>query len=246
LKTEDKNLLQKYADNQPILFALIITAIFFTFILITALIQKIIDPGFPLSLFVLWLAILLLIAMGWWRKAGFNGPSEWKNPQVLIIPILILVINFLGRNFIEDRVQIVGLFLIAVFISFGEEAIFRGLILRALHAHGTFLAIVLSSILFAVAHFVNLVSGVHIFSTVGQVFLAFCIGILLASITIFTNTIWPAIVFHTVWNHTIFISSSTYKASPYLLGLILAMIIFGFILAYMAYKERIRVTEGVA
>lgn len=33
--------------------------------------------------------VLVLIWLGWWREAGFNEPSRWRNLHLLWFPLLV-------------------------------------------------------------------------------------------------------------------------------------------------------------
>jgi hypothetical protein len=40
---------------------------------------------------VLAVAVLtILAAMRWWRLAGFTPPSQWQQPQLFVLPIVLL------------------------------------------------------------------------------------------------------------------------------------------------------------
>ena len=77
----------------------------------------------------------------------------------------------------------------AVFTPFGEEVLFRGVIANALNRYGVFAGIVLSSIIFGLAHGLNVILAI-----------AIMVGILSASLFRVTGSIWPSILLHCVYN----------------------------------------------
>lgn len=79
----------------------------------------------------------------------------------------------------------------AIFTPFGEEILFRGVIANALNRHGAFAGIVLSSIIFGLAHGVSVILPV-----------AIMVGVLSAILFRATGSIWPGVVLHCVYNGT--------------------------------------------
>lgn len=77
----------------------------------------------------------------------------------------------------------------AVFTPFGEEVLFRGVIANALNRYGPWAGIVGSAAIFAVVHGPSVVF-----------FNAFLVGILTGFLFRKTNSIWPALVIHAVFN----------------------------------------------
>ena len=78
-----------------------------------------------------------------------------------------------------------------------EEVAFRGLILTVLMTkYKPKTAIISSSLLFGLAHSVNILFGQDIIITIAQLGFAFFLGILLAYIVVKTNSLLPAILVH--------------------------------------------------
>jgi len=111
------------------------------------------------------------------------------------------LINAISMIFVDNTVmalsgQILGvafpvmLFFMAVVPAFCEETLFRGIVYGGYRKHGNkFVAVMLSGFLFGVMH-MNL----------NQALYAFAIGVLLALLFEATNSIWPTILFHFVYN----------------------------------------------
>ena len=114
---------------------------------------------------------------------------------------LTTLINAISMIFVDNTVmalsgQILGvafpvmLFFMAVVPAFCEETLFRGIVYGGYRKHGNkFVAVMLSGFLFGVMH-MNL----------NQALYAFAIGVLLALLFEATNSIWPTILFHFVYN----------------------------------------------
>lgn len=114
---------------------------------------------------------------------------------------LTTLINAISMLFVDNTVmalseQILGvafpvmLFFMAVVPAFCEETLFRGIVYGGYRKHGDkFVAVLASGFLFGVMH-MNL----------NQALYAFAIGVLLALLFEATNSIWPTILFHFVYN----------------------------------------------
>lgn len=114
---------------------------------------------------------------------------------------LTTLINAISMLFVDNTVmalsgQILGvtfpvmLFFMAVVPAFCEETLFRGVVYGGYRKHGDkFVAVLLSGFLFGIMH-MNL----------NQALYAFVIGVLLALLFEATNSIWPTILFHFVYN----------------------------------------------
>ncbi len=114
---------------------------------------------------------------------------------------LTTLINAISMLFVDNTVmalsgQILGvafpvmLFFMAVVPAFCEETLFRGIVYGGYRKHGDkFAAVLASGFLFGVMH-MNL----------NQALYAFAIGVLLALLLEATNSIWPTVLFHFVYN----------------------------------------------
>lgn len=98
------------------------------------------------------------------------GIPEPEMPDLLQPTLVSLVLNIVST---------------AVLPALVEEMIFRGYILGTLRQHGDGVAIVLSAVLFALFH-----------GNVLQIPFAFILGLVLAYLTVQTDSIWPAVLLH--------------------------------------------------
>lgn len=127
----------------------------------------------------------------------------------LIVYHIYSVIFGRPANPIDDIIPInmyLGMFLIALTPAVCEEALFRGIVLRAYENRGTVKAIIISACLFALIHF-------SIIRAVGP----FIIGILAGYLVVKANSIIPGILTHMTFNGIslcIFYSSKTMPQQP--------------------------------
>lgn len=77
----------------------------------------------------------------------------------------------------------------AIFTPFGEEILFRGVVANALNRYDAFAGIVLSAIIFGLAHGVGVILPV-----------AIMVGILSAILFRATGSVWPCVILHCVYN----------------------------------------------
>jgi membrane protease YdiL (CAAX protease family) len=77
----------------------------------------------------------------------------------------------------------------ALFTPFGEEVVFRGVIANALNRYGMWAGVVGSAAIFAVVHGPSVI-----------LLDAFMVGILAGMVFRKTNSLWPAMVIHVVYN----------------------------------------------
>ncbi len=141
---------------------------------------------------------VLLAAMNGWRAAGFRKPAgRWwlLMGGVIWLPILG-VIPGAAQFPINEPVLAAAYAMIALLVAFGEEGIFRGIMLHALERWSLWGAALLSSFFFGAVHMLALThapGNVFFFAQAGG---AMGIGMLLAGLTIRYRSIYPAIFFH--------------------------------------------------
>jgi hypothetical protein len=120
--------------------------------------------------------------------------AGWAIGVLALILLLAFVLGGRLHVLAEPSFSLTGLSTIVLF-AIGEEVVFRGTLLEALHERfGAPAAVITTSILFALAHAGN--PGASLVSTI-NVALA---GIALGAAVITTSSLWMAIGFHVVWN----------------------------------------------
>lgn len=148
--------------------------------------------------------LLVLWRKGWLRAAGFNGPGRWREPWLVWLPALMILLNplnLLGRQIVPapDWSLIAGTLAQGVSIALFEETAFRGLILAILlnRFHRTRAevigAVFGSSLLFAAFH---LPTNPYWQLNAAQWTYAFFSGVGFAAVLLRTRSIWLPIAVH--------------------------------------------------
>lgn len=130
-------------------------------------------------------------------KPNFLTKEEGKK-YLYFIPIILVecLPLFFG---LKDKISLALLVTYLFFtlaVGFTEELYFRGIIANALKEKGLKVAIFLSSLLFSLGHFLNLLIGVSLMDTLFQVILAFFFGLLAVQISFATKSIFIPIIWH--------------------------------------------------
>ncbi len=154
-------------------------------------------------------AVVIVSALGWWREIGFTRPSEWRRPWALALLLLPVGIGLGDLVHAGTRAPLgIGLLLagLALGVGFTEETYFRGIVLRALVTRGRVAAVIASAALFGLAHVTNLFAPAAAPGAVAfQVAVAGLVGVILASVRLLMNGIWPVILAHALIDFTGFL-----------------------------------------
>lgn len=131
-----------------------------------------------------------------WAAAAFIMPSivvggllmfagHWENPALDGMQTAALVTQ--------------SVFLVGLAVGAVEEAVFRGAIMKALEMRwGKGVAVVVPSVLFAVAHVLN--GGLSVTSFLQLLLAGSVVGVLFSLVTYESGSIWPAALMHSIWN----------------------------------------------
>ncbi len=142
-------------------------------------------------------AVVLLTSLRWWRTTGFNAPSHWQNLHLLILPVLLLLIPaLLLQPQLPAPGKLAALALVTLLIGFQEEAIFRGVLLRALTPLGIMKAVLITALLFSIIHINSVLVGRDLLFVLSQIIASFLGAIGLAALRLRINSIWPLILLH--------------------------------------------------
>jgi uncharacterized protein len=182
------------------------------------------QPDFIATIIMAVVIGILLTLLGWWRHAGFTGPSSWRNLGILWLPALVVLVLPAVRGFQRvDSSTLIYLAIGYILTGFMEESWMRGLVLRVLGPTGPVRAVVISSILFGLLHVGNLLyrNPLIVFA---QMIGAAADGIGMGAIRLRTNTIWFVIAIHTF--HDLFLKLSNLPTIP--LDVVQDVILFGF------------------
>ena len=143
------------------------------------------------------LLVLVLAALRWWRAAGFNRPSEWRELKLLWVPTgLFVVLPLVVGLHVVAPATAAYLVVAYALTGFAEEGLYRGVLLRVLGPLGARRAVLLSAVFFGASHLVNLMFRSNPFLVFAQAVGAFSMGVGFGALRLRTNTIWPLIFLH--------------------------------------------------
>lgn len=156
-------------------------------------------------------ALLLLVITEFiytkvWFKGEFEGTlkGDIRNGFRIMIPVIVVDVAL----FIFDSIvaggsmnSLVFVFATSLVAGIVEEITFRSLILANLMRitktyKGMLMSVVVTSVIFGVAHLTNLISGANAGSTIMQVISASIMGLFFAAVYMMCGSIVPLMVFH--------------------------------------------------
>jgi len=233
--------MKTFATRYPFLFAVAVTLGGLLCLLVPFWL-----PGLPLAAQLLLgraaicvLAAGLLTRLGWWREAGFARPASWRIllPYLpLILVVLLVVVTAVGGAGIQVTDPALILLGLVVYLAGGffEEAIFRGLTLRALRPGGLVRAAILSALIFAPTHLLNMTQGADPGATALQVVVALLAGFAFVAPLAYTGNIWPLVFVHFLNNFAGYLAKGTFAEtkSPTISDILGNVIIFGLLAVY--------------
>jgi membrane protease YdiL (CAAX protease family) len=207
------------------------------------------------------LAVFLLTWFKWWQEAGFVHIRSWK---ILLpyLPLILLVLAgyasiFAVSGLIGIKVNNPALILLGVvsFLAGGfvEEALFRGVVLRAFLPRKLLEAAFLSALVFAVAHLFNMLVGQDLSYSAMQFIYTFLIGFAFVTPLACTRNIWPLVILHGLMNFSNFLATGNITAvgteSPSFDQVLTEIILFGLIAGYgfwLLRREDRRINQNAA
>ena len=191
------------------------------------------------------LAVVLIARLGWWGEAGFNGPSHWRNLRLLLFPLLVGASGLVGGVRSLEPALFVPALLSMLVAAFGTEAIYRGLLWRALAPKtGVTRLVVTTSLLYGALNLGRLASAGPWPEAVYLTVLATCSGFTYAALRWPTASIWPVILLHFVFDLSGEIAAP--GSVPYLRPLLalatpLVLLAYGL---FLLRNPRVRSDEG--
>jgi len=184
--------LARVAERQPLICALALVAVWggpiFAY---AAFIEMDLDSALLYHGAMAAFVVLLLTWLGWWREAGF---CRWRNPGLLILPAAMVVAYYRGVA-LSGVLTLTTFGLLALLISFQEEAWHRGIILRALvPAYGVKRAAAVGAVLFAAVHVVQMFHNASVGASLFRAVSAGILGYILTVVRLRTGSIWPGML----------------------------------------------------
>jgi hypothetical protein len=139
--------------------------------------------------------------LGWWQRAGYAVLGRIADLPLYLLPAAMAFLPLFEETAPALPGTVVVFVILSIVVALAEETFFRGLILQSLRPAGPLVAVLLSSLLFALPHLLNSLGGLWdpVFTLV-DTFAAFGIGIAFSALVLRTGTIWPPIVLHALIN----------------------------------------------
>ena len=203
-------------EQRPTLSAILIFIVYMIVATVFGLAAKATFPQFqPEFIALIGLSILVALVLStlrWWKAAGFNLPTEWRDSRLMLVPfIIVLGLPFLTGIKPSDAGTFIYLLSGYALTGFMEEGLMRGIVMRVLKPTGTTRSVVISALLFGLMHIGNLMyrNPMIVFA---QMIGAFVHGIGLGAIRLRTNTIWFPVILHGL--HDLALKYTNFPAIP--------------------------------
>ena len=186
------------------------------------------------------LALVLARALGPWSETGFNRPSRWREPYLLLPPLLVGALALSGGLRAESLPFLAATLVGVVAAAFAEEALYRGVAWRVLAQGGLVRAATVTALLSGVLRFGGtLLSGPWPEATQAAV-LAACGGFTYAAVRWRTGSVWPAILL----SATLGCAYALYSPGALLFLAVLLLGTFGFVLYGLLLLRKPRARPG--
>ncbi len=173
--------------------------------------------GVGLSLVLGAIALTVVTTLlGWWRPAmrdQHRARSRWPVIAPLLMTVLMLL-NLIGTDWGAYDLGFFAASLVLLLVGFTEEIATRGLLVTALRSRlGEGWVWFLSSLVFGLMHYVNVLSGQDFGRTSFQVLSAFLFGTVLYILRRTTGTLVWSMVLHALWDFAVFATGKGHPAS---------------------------------
>ena len=156
--------------------------------------------------------VVFLASVGWLRLVFARQPISGRGWMwiFVVLAIIPIVLRFAGIDYDSYGVPVVvTMLLIGLLIGFTEELLYRGIVIKILRdgGHRELSVAVISSLLFALSHSVNLLSGQPLLTVALTVVFTFGFGMVMYLVLRVTgNIVWPMLI-HALTDPTTFLAS---------------------------------------
>lgn len=155
-----------------------------------------------------------------WRAGpdamGLHLPSPLRSVWLAWLPMayvgLLLAVDLLTGAPPPGVIAIVAINMLLVGLS--EELMFRSIVFRGMLAHfRVWPAVLLTSLLFGMAHSLNVVGTGQLEQALMQSVTAFMQGLAYLAIRIRTGSVWPMVVVHALWDFSLMLTGLAHPPS---------------------------------
>lgn len=243
-----------FVNKHPVILSIVYTILLSLFAAIATIIAAVYEMtqiqtmliqtgGFLLSIM---LAVAIMVkSKNTLGEYGICFPQVENIQVVLAFAPLVLVeaITFIvGIDKDITPTYMIALLLLMVVVVINEEVYFRGLILKTLRVRGTRFAIIISSVLFGIAHLGSLTVGKGIGHTLLLVAFSALFAFICAEIVVLTGSIFIPILWHFVHNIVSSITAETSSGITLLIVSVQCIILLGYsVYLWKSVKQKLKV-----
>lgn len=163
------------------------------------------------------LFLVAVILVTGWRDLKFVAPRPMSSLRIMWLPALYIV-TFLGLAAVIGLPPLdlmLMILLSTIFVGLSEETMFRGILFQALRTRvKLWPAMIGTSVLFGSVHILNALTTGELLSAMLQAFTATLSGFAFMAILVRTGSIWPAIIYHALWDFGTFSISASQQSAP--------------------------------
>lgn len=235
--------MKKFFDKQPVWFAVAWIVVYvLAFGNADTISESIGVPKLITAAVGLVLTVIMLLFLGKNSLFPYCGLQRVKGKGYLAFLPLIAVstVNFWHGLTVREGA---ALYIISmVWVAILEEAIFRGLLFRAMEKDGRTAAIIVSSVTFGVGHIVNLLLGAELLSTALQLVEATALGFCFTAIFMVTGSLLPCILSHTFINCTSIFAADPTATEQAVICIIVMVVAVGYGL-WLLKRNEVKLSE---
>ena len=204
--------MKKFLERFPIIFSLAVFAISMPLVwgALYPLLYKLPFYWASAIKYALTLLAVILICIAVYRKIPFTlqGRGLFKGLFTfglvgLICAVAAFIFSYDKPDITPSASTVIGFIFYNLAIAFSEEFLFRGVIFTQMleswkNKRGVvWTAIIVSSVIFGLRHFLNLITAPNvIITTVGQVLFTFMAGFYLCAVYLRTRNLWICVIIH--------------------------------------------------
>ena len=205
-----------FVNNRPILFVILLMLVDFAFVIPFVIVMRVLGLsqefiGIAAQVVNAALPLGIIAWLNWWEDTGFVTETRNTLSLVALAIFAYIPIALFGTVVFEadlTRYYLVSLFLTGLY----EEALARGVVLRALLPRGKWSAVIIAAILFGLMHVSqSVMNGMPIEENLRQVMHAMPVAILYGAVRLRVNSIYPLIFFHMIYDLNIGLSGIFFK-----------------------------------
>lgn len=156
--------------------------------------------------------LVAVILVTGWRDLRFEVPKPMSSLRIMWLPALYILM-FLGLAAVIGLPPLhlmLMILLSTVFVGLSEETMFRGILFQALRTRvKLWPAMIWTSVLFGSVHILNALTTGELLNAMLQAFTATLSGFAFMAILVRTGSIWPAIIYHALWDFGTFSISAS-------------------------------------